>query len=313
MSPLRRVLPTLVLGVAVCGGLAFLGAAQGAWWLVATSVAVAAGFTVVVARVPLRQMRALRGPFPEPWRRVLETHVRYYRRLDDEGRARFERNVLLLAATYDFEAVAGVTITDELRMLALAGAAVLLQGWDDVVLPGTRGIVLHPASFDESYGEGPHADIAGQVVRQGPILFAVSELRRGWASEQDGYNVAIHEFAHVLDLADGYADGKAGVLQWGPVLAEELERVRRGRSPLRDYAGTNEAELFAVATEVFFERPTTLRDKAPDVYEVLRDFYAQDPASEVARPRRTAPKPRGRRGRKRRALPSRGSHARKRS
>jgi hypothetical protein len=232
--------------------------------------------------------------FPPEWRDTLERYVRFYRVLDADGRARFERDLRVLAATYDFDAVAGAEVSDELRVLSLAGAAVLIHGWDDVVLPGHRTVILHPASFDADYGAGPHADIAGQVVRQGPILFAVSELRRGWAAGTDGYNVAIHEFAHVLDLADGYADGKAGAMGWEELLADELERVRRGRSPLRSYAGTNEAELFAVATEVFFEKPETLAAKAPELYDALRDFYAQDPAGEATPPRRSAPRRRGR-------------------
>lgn len=302
MSPLRRVLPTLFLVVTVAGAMAVLGLARGATWLVVLAVlgGVALGYGIL--RKPLQQQRASSAPFPERWRAVLETRVRFYRALDLEGRSRFERNLKLLAATYEFDAVAGAKVTDELRVLALSGAAVLLQGWDDVMLPGARTIVLHPASFDADYGSGPHADIAGQVVRQGPILFAVSELRRGWAADRDGYNVAIHEFAHVLDLADGYADGRAGALDWGPVLEEELTRVRRGRSPLRSYAGTNEAELFAVATEVFFERPAVLRDKAREVYEVLAEFFAQDPAGEVTRARRKAPT--------RRALRAKAGHDR---
>ncbi|MBX3247995.1 MAG: zinc-dependent peptidase [Myxococcales bacterium] len=279
MTPIRRVLPSLSLGVLVAGGLAALGALRGAPWLVALALVGGATVAWVLLRIPLRQHRALRAPFPATWRAVLEGHIPYYRKLDAEGRARFERNVQLLAAAYDFDGVAGVEVDDELRMLALAGAAILLQGWRGATLPAHRTIVLHPASFDEDYARGPKADIAGQVVRQGPILFAVSELRRGWAAASDGYNVAIHEFAHVLDLADGYADGKAGTQGWDALLADELERVRRGRSPLRSYAGTNEAELFAVATETFFERPGVLRAKAPALYEALRDFYAQDPAA----------------------------------
>lgn len=279
MSPIRRVLPSLVLGLLIATGLAVLGATRDAIWLVALAIVGGGLFAWGMLRKPLRQIRATKAPFPAAWRTILERQIPFFRDLDAEGRARFERNVQLLAATYEFDGVAGVEVDDELRMLSLAGAAVLLQGWEGATLPGRRTVVLHPASFDEDYIRGPKADIAGQVVRQGPILFAVSELRRGWAGASDGYNVALHEFAHVLDLADGYADGKSGTQGWDEMLADELERVRRGRSPLRSYAGTNEAELFAVATESFFERPRALRDKAPALYEALREFYAQDPAA----------------------------------
>lgn len=42
---------------------------------------------------------------------------------------------------------------------------------------------------------------------------------------------------------------------------------------------TDEAEFFAVATELFFDRPQDMRREHPDLYEVLRDFYRQDPAA----------------------------------
>jgi Mlc titration factor MtfA (ptsG expression regulator) len=43
----------------------------------------------------------------------------------------------------------------------------------------------------------------------------------------------------------------------------ETKRAGKRRSVLRKYAATNEAELFAVATEAFFERPRALAAKHP--------------------------------------------------
>jgi hypothetical protein len=45
---------------------------------------------------------------------------------------------------------------------------------------------------------------------------------------------------------------------------------------LRKYAGTNEAEFFAVASEVFFEKPKQLRREMPDLYGIMRGFYNLD-------------------------------------
>jgi hypothetical protein len=44
----------------------------------------------------------------------------------------------------------------------------------------------------------------------------------------------------------------------------------------------NVGEFFAVATEVFFDRPVDMRHQKPDLYEVLSGFYRQDPAARVA-------------------------------
>ena len=45
---------------------------------------------------------------------------------------------------------------------------------------------------------------------------------------------------------------------------------------LRDYATTNEAEYFACATEVFFEKPKQLLEALPDVYASLATYFGLD-------------------------------------
>ncbi len=47
---------------------------------------------------------------------------------------------------------------------------------------------------------------------------------------------------------------------------------------VRDDAGTNEAELFAVAVEAFFEQPNKLEKRDPELYSMLREYFNQDTA-----------------------------------
>jgi Mlc titration factor MtfA (ptsG expression regulator) len=44
------------------------------------------------------------------------------------------------------------------------------------------------------------------------------------------------------------------------------------------YGATNPAEFFAVATETFFEKAEKLREKQPELYEELKEYYRVDPA-----------------------------------
>ncbi|MBK6813695.1 MAG: zinc-dependent peptidase [Sandaracinaceae bacterium] len=127
------------------------------------------------------------------------------------------------------------------------------------------------------------------------VLFSERALRDGWNHDSDGYNVSVHEWAHVLDLEDGFADGIPGLAPGSlaeeqQMLNHELVRVRGGRSVLRDYAGTNRAELFAVATEVFFERPELLRRSHSTLYDVLSAWLRVDPV-ELLRKAGVAPTP----------------------
>jgi len=271
-------------GVAVILALAAvgLGLTRGVAWPLVVGPLAAVVYLAVALRRPIRRWRAARRPFPEAWREVLETHVRFYRLLDPGGRRRFERNLVRILVDHDFEAVAGAELDDEVRVLAAAGGAVLIHGMDGVSLPTTRTVLIYPDHFDDGYDVAREADILGQVHRQGPIIFSLRALRQGWAGGRDGVNVALHEFAHVLDLEDGFADGVPAlavgrIAAWDALIREELERVRRGRSALRPYAGTNQAELFAVAVEVFFERPEQLARSHRELFQALEALFGLDP------------------------------------
>ncbi|NEX61996.1 M90 family metallopeptidase [Noviherbaspirillum galbum] len=130
-----------------------------------------------------------------------------------------------------------------------------------------------------------------------------------------GYNVVIHEFVHKIDMRDGNANGcppflpefHAGIRpsHWQAVFAaayedfmswvDELEaqlpedfddsrpdHAERydelfGVLPMDPYAVRHPAEFFAVAAEAFFVLPAPLQEDYPEVYELLRLYFRQDP------------------------------------
>jgi MtfA peptidase len=107
-----------------------------------------------------------------------------------------------------------------------------------------------------------------------------------------GKNLVLHEFAHLLDMEDGAADGTPVLAErsrydsWTRVMEDEYQRLRR-QSILRqytvldDYGATNAAEFFAVATEAFFEKPGLLQRHHPELYAELKSFYQQDPTGRL--------------------------------
>lgn len=297
------------LGLTLCVGAAllWLGLAGDTLWVaVAGPVGAALGAAALLRR-PLRRRRALAGKMKPEWRRVLLDRIEFYRRLDDGGRARFEHNLRTILADYDFEGV-GMEIDDELRILAASGATALLQGrdWD---FPAIRPVLFYPDHFSDDYKVAASGEIAGMVQRQGAIVFSAKALRQGWRREHDGRNVAIHEFAHVLDLEDGVADGVPAMMSggavepWASLVQEEMGRIKRHTSALRSYGATNEAEFFAVATEVFFERPDTLERQHPELFDDLEHLFRFDPGDqrEGEGPRATSRSERNRKKRERRA------------
>ena len=102
------------------------------------------------------------------------------------------------------------------------------------------------------------------------VIVAVEDLERAadnWRGA--GLSVAIRR----TDFGDA-ADVAAGAVR----IQLRAKAEKEQKSLLDDYGATDPAEFFAVATEVFFERPARLRRDHPELYGQLKDFYRQDPA-----------------------------------
>ena len=253
---------------------------------VAVGVAIALAVVGVAARRPLRRLRVARQRLSETQTGWLRRHASVYAAADAEARARFERDVRFLLADLTFEAVAGVALTDELRLAVAAGGATLLHGRPEWELPLGRTILFVPHTFDEAYGDEEAGVYDGMVHPQGPVVLAADAALAGWR-RADGSNVVLHELAHLFDIDGTGADGVPTFLDpasddaWRALADAEMRKARTGRSVLRSYAAFDRAELFAVATEQFFERPARLRARHPELYAALRAVYALDPPGEA--------------------------------
>ena len=134
----------------------------------------------------------------------------------------------------------------------------------------------------------------GESWHHGSVVLSWDDVRRSAADVRDGQNVVFHEFAHQLDSSGGRGDStpvlqdRSSFIAWARALGEDFEKFRRDieqdrrarDSPVLDeYGATDPAEFFAVATESFFERPKDLQQVYPRLYDELKRFYQQDPAT----------------------------------
>ncbi len=116
----------------------------------------------------------------------------------------------------------------------------------------------------------------------GVMILSKPDLISGFANPNDKRNVGIHEFAHLVDKADGSVDGipwgipAETARPWIDWIASELARHHGGSHHIDEYAYTNEAEYFAVMSEYFFEAPETLQRRSPKTYAMLESMYRQD-------------------------------------
>ncbi len=240
------------------------------------------------------------------WKRTL---VRYpfLRRRDDPQAAELRRLTSLFLDRKEFSAAGGLRLNDGIVVAIAAQAAlpVLRLGLDRY--DGFVGIVVHPDAVqvrreftdDDGVVHAYDETLAGEAMAGGPVMLSWRDVRAAGHEDSPGYNVVIHEFAHVLDMAaGGDADGQPLLPpeiapgHWRATLGAEFAaftaRVEAGdeHTLLDPYAAQGEDEFFAVASEAFFVDAQALVAEHPALYALLRDFYRQDPAAE-ALPRRS--------------------------
>jgi Mlc titration factor MtfA (ptsG expression regulator) len=236
--------------------------------------------------------------FDPRWRFVLEREFEHWRMLEPDELARMETLVTGFFHHTRWEAANGFELTETLRVLISAQASMLLLGLDIDGYSHVTSVIVHPSTVrlrgDHAAGGGLRTSgtqtLAGQAHYRGPVVLSWTAARRGARFPAGGQNVVYHEFAHQLDMLDGITDGtpplgdEAARLRWVEVCTAAYDSVRAQGSPvLRPYAGTNPAEFFAVATEVFFNRPLDVRTHEPALYAELQAFYRQDPAARAER------------------------------
>ncbi len=234
--------------------------------------------------------------FDEAWRELLVDGFEHWSLLTEPESVRMEMLVARFMATTDWEAANGFELDEQIKVLIAAQASMLLLGLDLDGYDDVSSVIVHPsnvrllgthATGAGTFSSGPRL-ISGLAQAGGPVVLSWAAARRGAKFPGQGQNVVYHEFAHRLDMLDGVTDGTpplhdaAAAERWREVCTAAYDTVRAEGSPvLRPYAGTNPAEFFAVATEVFFNQPCELFDHEPALYAELQAFYGQDPSQRL--------------------------------
>ena len=236
-------------------------------------------------------------PFPPAWLGIIEKNVPIYHRLSLEDKKEIQGHILVFLAEKNFEGCGGLEATDEIKVTIAAQACILLLHRETDYYPGLYSILVYPSAFIAKgyveFAPGYYAETEqvhlGESWKRGALILSWDDVLASAGDVHDGHNVVLHEFAHQLDLEDGYANGapplphRSRYVAWARILQKDYSKLRRdaeqGRSTVLDeYGATDPAEFFAVATECFFEKPVQLQSKHPELYEELKLYFQQDPA-----------------------------------
>ena len=241
------------------------------------------------------------------WRRTLKRFP-FLPRAGTTDEAALRRMTSLFLDRKEFTGAHGLVISDDMAVAIAAQACLPVLRMDLDAYQGFIGIVVHPGlararrSFADDDGVVHEFEetLSGEALEGGPVMLSWRDVRSAGARAAQGYNVVIHEFVHVLDMADGLADGL-------PLLPTDITRqewcagldaayqafcqmVDSGApTDLDPYGAESPSEFFAVASEAFFVAPQVLQAEHPAVYGLLMRYFRQDPLARLPPTPLTAP------------------------
>jgi Mlc titration factor MtfA (ptsG expression regulator) len=253
------------------------------------------------------------------WHSTVARHAFLAGLSTQEDEALRQRAAWLLASK-SFSAAQGMELTDDIMLSISVQAALPILELDPVLYERWTEIIVYPGGFliprhetDESGVVHEYLqEASGEAWEGGPVVLSWEDAQPGAVH---GSNVVIHEFAHKLDMyAGGTANGMPSLsahphidprrwrevleasYKWFSVTLTAVEDAIPAhvdpesedaapwfdRLPLDPYAATDTGEFFAVSTEAFFVHPVPLARGLPQWYDLLAQYYRQDPLNRLA-------------------------------
>ena len=280
------VFAALTLAVSVVIALAVVRAGRPAATTLLLALAPAFGVYAWQTAKVRRRRAILREPFPPAWEAVLQRDVAYFRVLTPAEQRRFRRQLQVFLGEKRVTGI-GVKADTTTRVLAAASAIIPIFGFPEWEWDQINEVLVYPTRFDRdfTFGDEEGHNILG-MVGTGSLnrlmILSKPDLINGFRNAADKRSVGIHEFAHLVDKADGAIDGvpvvgldRQAIGPWIDLVRRKMVEIEAGRSDIRRYALTNEAEFFAVASGYFFERPGVMQRKHPALYAALERVFQQ--------------------------------------
>lgn len=250
------------------------------------NILISISFIILIYRLLTNKQRLrekiYKSEFPDKWRKYLFDKVLFYKGLEGAEKKKFEKDIQIFIAE---KRITGVNVEIDYRDKLLVAASAIIpifrfHGWEYKTL---SEVLIYPANFDTNYNSGKNKSVLGMVgegAMNKMMILSKPALHRGFDIASDKKNVGIHEFVHLIDKEDGTIDGIPDVLMnnkytipWLSMIELEIENIIKKDSSIPPYGATNSSEFFAVVSEYFFENPSLLKSKHPQIYELLEKIF----------------------------------------
>jgi len=213
---------------------------------------------------------------------VLEKRSAFFNTLNEVAQAKFIMRLKKMMGIKTF-IIHDVSGFKEMPILICATAIQISFGLDTYLLPNFTSFNIYPGAFLRTQ---PFLRFLIGNVSGNSINLSWEHFLQGFELPSDGQNVAMHELAHALyyqtfvveeNVDQDFRDTFAHFNDHGNKVYEAEKR----NTPrlYSDYAMRDFQEFWAESIEIFFEKPTQLKNKYPDLYVAISNLLNQDPAT----------------------------------
>jgi MtfA peptidase len=233
-------------------------------------------------------------------KRLLEESLWQSRYLSSEQQDHLIRWSRVFLSLKNWEGCNGQAMDDSVTWSISASAGLMVLAYPEWYFDKTQSILVYPTPYvakvdtrDSFVTHSTGAIMgefyrAGETIYRGPVILNWRDLNQSRVNFNHGHHLAVHEFAHQLDMINSpFADGlpplpdSINEMEWKKAMKDEFEEARQMvangyRVLINDYGLSSESEFFAVASEYFFQMPRELSELHPNVYELLLVFYQVD-------------------------------------
>lgn len=211
---------------------------------------------------------------------ILTKHFPYFNGLDGVEKTSFIDRLqqFLSIKTFIIHDESGFK---EMPVLISATAIQLTLGLDKYLLPNFDVIHIFPEAF---IGVQPSIRFLEGNVSGNTINLSWKHFLKGFQFPNDGANVGLHEMAHAYyfqyfetnqQIDKDFVGAFPGFKNFGNKVFEQENKD--GTNLYSRYALQDFQEFWAESIEIFFEKPSSMKDKYPQLYQSICAILNQDP------------------------------------
>lgn len=196
-----------------------------------------------------------------------------FNQLPHKFKLNFSNRILNFLKQYAFVAKENVSLTNAHKVTIAASYVKLTLGYKHYLINTFDKILVYPTAQYFPHLDETHTGHFNPGMKA--VMLALDEFEHDIYYNQDGKDLALHEFTHALSLemlqtyarhpdAGRFRKGFRLILEWMQV-PQHKAKVRQ-MDFLRAYAFTDRLELVSVLMELFFDKEAVFKEHFPDLF-----------------------------------------------